>query len=518
MAQLAPGFVGELGRGVPYTGEQKNAVGSDVQDMAGFGTRRRRTNMTALDARNNISPRAQAGTTLSRPTVTPQPEAGASLLPTTNIDGMAVPSERAGLKIPIMQPSLGMPNAPVSDTVRDMRAYKAKLEGMPDPRAVAQAEVAKRGFGGKLLDTLRGIGAGGQRGGLLGMIGGGVSGYQGELREQELMQKQQLENDRTRANVLQQFNISKAIADQEQSEAMQDMEGRKLDYSNRELAFKTDKNAFDQQMEQAKYALDEKVRTGQLSVDQAKVQLENIRNQLTAERNAIDLQNQYQGTGIAIPAGMNTRLGQAPGFVLPNRPKEQGYNWQEVTDQDGNVSLYNRNAADPRGSMVNTGIIANTNSGQGDIKEAELQSRAEQRALEEWNKANPGGRRQIKNPRYDEYTAKAAADPTGKEALALLQNQIPEFLEFTSKNDPVLQEQIKRYINEGRPQRTNSRTVNAANTPTEKSPRQQVNVGTSKEMNDRVNQYKNFKKNSKDPNDPRLAAMRQWLEARGYKE
>lgn len=516
MPQLAPGFIGELGRGIPYTGQQKNAAGSDVQDMAGFGTRRRRSNMTALDARGNVSPRAQAGTTLSRPTPTPTPEAGPALLPTTNIDGMASPTGRAGLQIPIMQPSLGVPNAPVSDAVRDMRAYKAEIEGMPDPRTVAQAEVAKRGFGGKLLDTLRGIGAGG-RGGLLGMIGGGVTGYQGKLREQELMQKQQLENDRTRANILQKFNISKAIADQEQSEAMQDMEGRKLDYSNRELAFKTDKNAFDQKMEQAKYALDEQVRTGQLSVDQAKVQLDNIRNQLFAERNAIDLQNQYQGTGMALPAGMNTRLGQTPGFVLPNKPKEQGYNWQEVTDQEGNVSLYNRNAADPRGSMVNTGIVANIGGGQGDIKEAELQSRAEQRALEEWNKANPAGRRSVRNPRYEEYKKAAAANPGGDEEIALLQGEIPEFLEFTSKNDPVLQEQIKRYVNEGRPQRT-QRTGRTGSAPTEKSPRQQANLGASKEMNDRVNQYKNFRKNSKDPNDPRLAAMRQWLEARGYKE
>lgn len=514
MAQLAPGFIGELGRGLPYTGQQKNAAAGDVQDMAGRGTRRRRSSMTALDARNNISPSAQAGTTLSRPELTTEPEAGPSLLPTTNVDGMATPTGRAGLKIPIMQsivqPSMGMPNAPVSDTVRDMRMYKAKLDGMPDPRTVAQEGVAKRGFGGKLLDTIQGIGSGLQRGGILGMIGGGVTGYQGKLREQELMQKQQLENDRTRANVLQQFNISKAIADQEQSEAVQDMEGRKLDYSNRELAFKTDKNTFDQKMEQAKYALEEKVKTGQLSVDQAKVQLDNIKNQLTAEKNAIELQGQYQGTGVPLPQGMSTRLGQTPGFVLPNKPKEQGYNWQEVTDQDGRISLYNRNAPDPTGSMVNTGITAPTKEEQ--IKEEELRSVAAERAAKEWMNRYPNGK-SVPNPAYAKLVEDAKTDPDAE----IDKFSTPRYITISPKDynqDPEYQESLNRYINESRSQRRTG-----VSTPT-KSPRQEARVtaGMDKEMSDRIRQYKNFAKNSKNPNDPRLIAMRRWLEARGYKE
>ena len=291
-----PTYFGQMGLGLPTeTPEQQLARLSGNQSMGGGGTRKG-LKFLLDDPNSNVSPTANAGTQLSTPERAKVDTGAPALLPTTNINGMAtdyggynkfpgvnrgnidlgndrtpyskfsMPSSSASAppetsaptapsrgSIDVNQSAPSQPQAQnqpsYSPMVQQILDYQKQLAALPDPTAVAKAQTAKRGLGTKILDTLGGVLAGVQQGGIIGGLSGGIGGARGTLRRQAIEAKQQAENDRARANILQQYGITQAAAKQMDDEAKNQVAAQTAKQTG-------EKNAWEQKHQQMLYDLE----------------------------------------------------------------------------------------------------------------------------------------------------------------------------------------------------------------------------------------------------------------------
>ena len=271
-----------------------------------------------------------------------------------------------------------------SPMVQQILDYQKQLAALPDPTAVAKAQTAKRGLGTKILDTLGGVLAGVQQGGIIGGLSGGIGGARGTLRRQAIEAKQQAENDRARANILQQYGITQAAAKQMDDEAKNQVAAQTAKQTG-------EKNAWEQKHQQMLYDLEVQkakvealYKDGQLTNQQRTDSLKELENATTALKT-------YQGTGQPLPDVFTKPLRLPSGYIV--NAKEPNSKQQTITDENGNVFAYDENSQDPSKTLKPLGIKQKVAfDPHSEASDTEITNRATNDALTEYNKQYPNGR------------------------------------------------------------------------------------------------------------------------------